>query len=291
MKTMVIIPIRGLKITENLGHGDKILEDLLITNDTTFIENEFKKRGADYKTNGEIMHTLMAESIIYLATEAGATEIQKHQGILMDEAFGFLNALWFWNDNEIIVDRIVGISEQRGGACFFAVPFTYRLFPSLSNMDNPELKRGELRVVRKKYQTLLDAGYSYKTWERNLSDGTPQMTRAVSWLATAREQGSHMVKILLYMTCFETIFPTFTEKIADNLAQRISRFFGSSRRQDEVYNTIRDAYEIRSTIVHGKTLDEKTYQKSIKIVQSLDEYLRLTFNELWKEPKLWERMN
>ena len=291
MKPLFVIPIWGLKISENLGRGDKIQGSILITNDRSVFEDEFRNRGADFSRSLEMGRILQADSFAYYRGGVDAQPTEEIALAMVDHTRGFLNSLWFTRDNNITLDRIMFAAGQGSDFGIIADEFHYRFTSCHEDADDEYWTRGELRSVRKKYMELLKSGYAYSTDGLYLSVEESQMTRAVSWLITAREQESHLVKILLYMTCFETIFPTFTEKIAENLAQRICRFFGSSKRQEGVYNTIKDAYTIRSTVVHGKPLDESTYKQSFKIVQSLDEYLRLTFNELWKEPKLWEKMN
>ena len=290
MKLLIIIPIWGFKISENLGRGDKIQEGTMLTNDWSCFENDFDKRGIDFSSSNEMARHLQADAFAFFR---GGVDSQPDDNFIVSIAnhtIGFLNSLWFTGDIGFGIDKVIVAEGQGPEFHIEGVPFPYETTSCCEDVDR-NLSRDELRVARKKYRNLLEAGYSYTTDELHLSGEMPQIIRAVSWLALARQQRSHLVKTLLYITCFETIFTTFTEKIAENLAQRISKFFGSSRNQEEVYNIIRDAYDIRSTIVHGKPLDEKTYQESIKIVQSLDEYLRLTFNELWSDPKLWERMN
>ena len=291
MKSQVIIPIWGLKISENLGRGDKIQDSILITNDRSYFEDDFDRRGIDFSRSLEVQRVLMADTFAYY--RGGVDDWPEDSFILsiVNHTVGFLNSMWFSRDMSVGIDQVL-ISAGLGSEFnIMGVPYPYHTTSCHEVEVDRSLSREELRFARKKYRDLLDAGYSYTMDELHLSGEMPQMTRAVSWLSIAREQRSHLVKVLLYITCLETIFPTFTEGIAENLAQRISKFFGSTRRQDEVYNTIRDAYTIRSTVVHGKPLDEATYKKSIEIVQSLDEYLRLTFNELWDDPKLWEKLN
>ena len=290
MKLLIIIPIWGLKISENLGRGDKIQEGIMLTNAWSCFENDFNKRGIDFSNSNEMARHLQADAFGYYR---GGVDDQPDDHFIVSIAthtVGFLNSIWFTRDVSVGIDTVIVAEGQGRGFHIESVPYPYDTMSCCDDVDR-NLNRDDLRIARNKYRDLLGAGYAYTTDELHLSGGMPQITRAVSWLAVARQQRSHLVKVLLYITCFETIFPTFTEGIAENLAQRISKFFGSTRRQDEVYNTIRDAYTIRSTVVHGKPLDEATYKKSFKIVKSLDEYLRLTFNKLWSEPKLWERMN
>ena len=290
MKLFIITPIWGLKISENLGRGEKIQEDILITNDRSYLEKEFDRRGIDLSGSSEIERSFQADAFTYYRGDADDKPEDDFIKSISTHTIGFLNSLWFMRDIDTSIDQVFVAAGKGPEFNMMGAPFSYETMSCCDDVDR-NLSREELRFGRKKYRDLLDAGYSYTMDELHLSGEMPQMTRAVSWLTIAREQRSHLVKVLLYITCLETIFPTFTEGIAENLAQRISKFFGSTRRQDEVYNTIRDAYTIRSTVVHGKPLDEATYKKSIEIVQSLDEYLRLTFNELWDDPKLWEKLN
>ena len=291
MKPLFVIPIWGLKISENLGRGDKIQGSILITNDRSVFEDEFRNRGADFSRSLEMGRILQADSFAYYRGGVDAQPTEEIALAMVDHTRGFLNSLWFTRDNNITLDRIMFAAGQGSYFGIIADEFHYRFTSCHEDADDEHWTRGELRSVRKKYMELLKSGYAYSTDGLNLSGEESQMTRAVDWLAMAREQESHLVKIQHYMTCFETIFPTFTEKIAENLAQRISSFLESSERRQEVSQTIRRAYAIRSTIVHGKPLDEKTLQKSHQIVQSLDDHLRLTFNELWNDPTLWKRIN
>ena len=291
MKLLCIIPITGLRISENLGRGDKIQENLLITNDTSFFKADLKKHGVDYQHNTAALSVLNAPMVVYFIINDPSNDGMESYISEVNHAIGFLNSLWFSRDNSISFESIVVASFLGGILTLHESQFVYRSKSCYEGQSEEVLNREGLRSSRSKYLDLLEAGYRFDIRDMNLSEEMPQMTRAVSWLITAREQESHLVKLLHYITCFESIFTTFTDDIAESLAERIYSFLESSERRQEVFQTIRRAYTIRSTIVHGKPLDEKTYQKSIKIVQSLDEYLRLTFNELWSDPKLWERIN
>ena len=290
MKLLYIIPLRGLRISESLGRGDKIQENLLITNDTSFFKADLQKHGVEYQSNTAALSVLNAPMVVYFRTSDSSDSGMESYISQVNHVIGFLNSLWFSRDNSVSFNSIVIASYQGGILTLHQSQFAYRSKSCYEGQSEEVLSREGLRSARKKYHDLLEAGYRFDIRDMNLSHDMPQMARAVCWLTVAREQESHLVKVLLYMTCFETIFPTFTDHIKQSLAQRISRFFGSASRHDEVYNTIKDAYDIRSTVVHGKSLDEVTFNKSFDVLQSLDEYLRLTFNELWKEPKLWERV-
>lgn len=105
-----------------------------------------------------------------------------------------------------------------------------------------------------------------------------RIERSSYFIQTARNNGTFPMKILSYCTALECLFTSSRTELVHKIAERVAILLESeSKDKLEVYNLIKRAYDIRSTIVHGSTLkgnNEDLTDVSVKI----DEVVRKLIN-------------
>lgn len=149
----------------------------------------------------EMSNLLRADSFAYFRGGVDQQPDDQFLITVVNHTKGFLNSSWFTDDIDVRLDRVAIAVGQGSSFGIKTAPFPYITRRCNEDVDTKSLSREDIRFVRMKYLDLINAGYSYRIERQHLSGEMSQITRAVSWLAVAREQESHLVKILLYITC------------------------------------------------------------------------------------------
>jgi len=112
-----------------------------------------------------------------------------------------------------------------------------------------------------------------------LEKGYTRSGRAMQYVDAARRTASLPFKIAHYCSAFETLFTTDAAELAHKLSERVAFFLGE-RGHDRlaVYGTIKNAYAIRSKLVHGDTLKAKQIEELSSLSVQCDNYLRVILN-------------
>lgn len=99
--------------------------------------------------------------------------------------------------------------------------------------------------------------------------------RAEYYMISARARSSIPMKIVSYCTALECLFTTTTTEVSHRIAERVACLLGdTSVHKKEIYTTVKKAYDIRSTVVHG-SLIKVNDGETIRISAELDSLLRL----------------
>ena len=108
-----------------------------------------------------------------------------------------------------------------------------------------------------------------------LFQDSQRLPRALYFIGGARAQNDLSLKITNYCTAFETLFSTSQAELAHQLSERISFFLASD--SDErmlIYRKIKEAYSLRSKVVHGSTIPNSTINKLYEVTLNCDHFAR-----------------
>lgn len=116
-----------------------------------------------------------------------------------------------------------------------------------------------------KYPT---ADYFYK------AKGSTRVIRAGYFIKAARNSSILPMKIISYCTALECLFTVGKSEINHKIAERVALLLGrTSESKKEIFKIIKDAYNHRSSLVHGQYLKVTDAELS-NISFTLDSYLR-----------------
>ena len=109
--------------------------------------------------------------------------------------------------------------------------------------------------------------------------------RAFQYIDLARTSPNIGFKIAHYISAFEALFSTSSAELSHKLSERVAFFLGNyGYNKREVYKNIKEAYDVRSKLVHGDSLSSNKIEKITEISSICDSYLRhimqLFFGEL-----------
>jgi hypothetical protein len=152
-----------------------------------------------------------------------------------------------------------------------------------------EMKKGELKEwgqandLAETY--LCDASSSAMRFM--MEKGYARSGRAMQFVVAARLAQDIAFKIANYCSAFETLFTTESTELADKLAERVSFFLGErGYNRRTVFATIRNAYNVRSKLVHGDTLKQSQIDALPALSSECDGHLRRTLWEIFNSPEL-----
>lgn len=226
---------------------------------------------------------------------------------LSDIIVHFLCCLWFIRDNSVnlkgcyvrVLQDNIATDEcfllrpaQVFSSCNCETIETDFSFEELKKTHEITKKLGELMVLNKKKSsnqnnlTLKNINSKAGLYLGDIGvfnhHGTNRISRAFSFLFTARTCSDVLLKISLYMNAYECLFTTNATEIAHKMAERVAYYSGEDKKNRlAVFELIKDAYNVRSRYLHGKESDEKTtLAKIIDILTRLDSLTRRLFTKI-----------
>ena len=118
--------------------------------------------------------------------------------------------------------------------------------------------------------------------------GSTRLFRFYYFLQTSRITHDLGVRITLYCIGLETLFTTAnTQRKSQAVAQRVSRFLETDRQnQDCLFEEVREAYGIRSRIVHGNELRSERAEDLVHVSLRIDFLLRRVFGKILTSDRL-----
>jgi hypothetical protein len=221
----------------------------------------------------------------------------------------FLNFLWLIKDHSIAIQAYVGkllpttfcvmsafnpkVTTSSGEV--FPIPFTvqeleqahilwqkYRatIHVPLNNdrVGTTIMTIPEMGFIRTRLKTFhVDFDYSK----------TNCLERAFHFIEIARSQDYLIYKISFYVSAFECLFTTDSNSVTLKLRYRVAIYLGTSYSDRlEIDKLIKEAYDIRSTFIHGQVFGKEKIKKDltsnqlIKLSRKLDELLRMSIKKI-----------
>ncbi len=102
------------------------------------------------------------------------------------------------------------------------------------------------------------------------------------FIQTARESHDLAYKIRQYCSYFETILSTDSSELTHKLSERVALFLSDDKdNRTKIFRDIKNAYKIRSQIVHGAGLKEKSIKDLDIIANKCDRYVRKINNKIF----------
>ena len=106
--------------------------------------------------------------------------------------------------------------------------------------------------------------------------------RAFSFLRAARNNKSLAPKFSMYMSLFESLFSLEHSELTHRIGERVSFYIATGMEERlSIYNTIQDAYMIRSKYVHGSATNEELRGRKyrLNLLTKIDGYARVALTK------------
>jgi hypothetical protein len=290
-----ITSFRGLTITQQIAGSLELIPGVNITNNP-----EIKAKWLTPECRafiGEIEAvSLEAESNLIF----GEFDIEDLRGLPPD---GFLIVVlswidtllknaWFIKDHAMQCDAAFLRAETTDGVSWtknylamkpsFSGGYSYAKEDILMSVD--ELKRwGQVDDLIEGYLT--EEGSTSMRFM--MEKGYTRTGRAMQFVVAARRAQDLAFKIANYCSALETLFTTDSTELAHKLAERVAFFLGERGliRRD-IFTTVKNAYNVRSKLVHGDTLRQNQIDVLSDLSVQCDGILRKVLWEIFNSEDL-----
>jgi hypothetical protein len=297
MEYVFIAPIHFLKISSTLNKGNRIIEgdNLRISNGGEFIYklmrnsdilryaglescNEFDSTyiysigkaediytGYDGFSHGDLAFLHLRISSLFLAE---LWSVCDHSAYVRDGFFFTIPTLNQPNK----IDQI-----SKASLSFVHSKSNGRIEETVFSIE--EIKEAARRLTVTDLDQSISKEYLKYPKINPFEKGLDRVARAEAFITMARSSPILPLKIYNYCTALECLFNTDASEISHKIAERTALLLGdSSKEKYEIFDTIKDAYSVRSKSTHGKIIN-KSNEHLIHLSECLDNLLRSFFHK------------
>jgi hypothetical protein len=289
MKVLFVTAIQDLIISENLGRGDKISSELFITNDSLLIKELLNKEFSIMAGTIETAFILNSDVIIYGKNVVNDNDFvgQDYLKCQMMASKFFLNFIWLIKDNSVNFDMAFLQYPEPQGTRIDKNYVSAVYSNCFGNRDKITLNRSELKLSREIFRERFSKEPVELQKGTRLQKGIGRVSIVFYFLQSARSNPDIAVKIVDYCTCFEALFSTSSAELSHQLAERIALFIGESfQERRDIFNKIKEAYGIRSRIIHGDLLSPSKIDRLYSISETCDNFLRRILYKIFSDREL-----
>jgi hypothetical protein len=300
-----IAAIENMKVKEELGRGDKIGEDIFISNNHNIIMENTMPAFASTIGMLEFDHLLSGNLFAYAFNNIEYTNHKLHRDMViyyLRKIQNFLDSLWLSYDNSVDFnlgfllvtekDKIPVISSNNLAILYSnSKGLTGELCISREDLREIRLNRLNIWGNQMDFQTYMSQGLhdisqiNRKLFQFRIED---RLSRCLSLTSAARSETLIPLKITQYCICFESLFSTDNEGLSFKVSERVAHFLHSEGfNKLEVFNDLKQAYKIRSSIVHGDILPRNISEADL-LSEKCDSYLRKAIHKIFNDASLME---
>ena len=277
MKYAVVIALRNIEISENLGRGDSLVGSLRISNDRATLEKVLNQPFREAIGGLEAEHLATTGAFLY-AVEDTSKDLLKSDLRFSMLRMHLLNAqalsvaLWLLRDNAAHTE--LGYIEYPAGgtASLYSSNLRGSLFTrSDLTLSVERFSRAELRLCREYFRKF--AIEDLESSPNKIEQRGHRLERSLLFLQAARAAARLSMKIAHYCTSFECLVSTDSTELSHKVAERLAILLRGTFPSDEVFATAKKAYSVRSKVVHGDIVNTKEAEL-VGLVSRCDQYLR-----------------
>lgn len=199
-----------------------------------------------------------------------------------------LKNLWLLKDNSVTCDTAFLIHEAEGNYEASSLRLLYQFNTSRGKLENIKLNKEEIIEFAKYHDTVEGYFHTKKSGSLNfmLNKNFSRISRGLLFVKQAREARNLAYKISNYCSALETVFSTDSAELSHKLSERIAYFLKDDFNKLNTFKLIKKAYNIRSKLTHGDTLDVKQIAVLDDISFEIDIIIRFCFNKILKDETL-----
>ncbi|WP_337032479.1 hypothetical protein [Paenibacillus illinoisensis] len=294
MKYVFLSVLHQLRLSTKLNKGIELYPGGRISNGLESISNVINSELLKYTAG---VHSLdeFKDAVLFVKSGEFSEINSKNE---MDErgnmiAFYFLREiekfthhLWEIKDNNVYVRDgflVVYTNSIEDG-------FTYKAsLSSINTLSSGEklqsvFSREEVLLAVKRFTPFLldemdsgDFGGKYPRSDHFFKNNKfSRMDRAKYFTLAARASATLPMKIVSYCTALECLFTTGNSELSHRISERVAILLGDQGKKEELFKSVKRAYDYRSKIVHGSNI-KGSESDLIEITVELDRIFRKLF--------------
>lgn len=294
MEITFIIALYHINIPENLGRGDKLDDITFISNDSSVAKKIIPTDAVNIIGQLEYEGLLSSKAFIYSTEEL--PENMTPEGYLVDRLYfvqSFMSALWLNTDNN--VDFELGFAFYRKDGRLGVNSNHLALAYSNSQVEQKlsVFNRSKLRDIRAFHREKLRyMKNSFKDRKgTQLLKKHSRFEMALYHIQVARSESDMGLKVSNYCSALEALFSTSQAELSHQLSERLA--YCISRTPEErldIYRKSKQAYTIRSKVVHGTYIKENNLAQVKQVSAFCDSSLRSVMTNLLMDEELYENL-
>jgi hypothetical protein len=208
----------------------------------------------------------------------------------------FSHALWLVKDNSIHCELAHLYFSTNKGYTIHSNFWNTSYTNALGVVENMSFSNDELDQAIKLFPIVIATNYIKKPLENSaikVTSNTTRLSRAFYFIQSARNSTDIGTKISLYCSVLESIFSVSTSELKHRLSETVA-FFLEDNYDDRkiVYKALQNAYDIRSSVVHGDGIQSKFLKNDsallLKSTRETDEIIRRCIRKIISTNELYE---
>ena len=257
------------------------------------IENLFS-RAFKFSVGGIGLDRLRESVVLYCEFDVPEAQMGSFQSglihALLQEIRNHLGAIWISQDNAVDVYEMY-VELKRGAQTEVDRLYANRLMLSstgstkevslsLSRLSDifefsdtrvrPHFEATEIPLMPT-YDSMAKGDFTRLVAQKGIS----RFTRFWTFLRQARSTGDLGIKMVNYCTALEAMFATGQEGVTRQISERAAAFLSDrNKTQKEIGYHVREAYDVRSSVVHGSVVDAVKMPGLEKMCTRTDQFLR-----------------
>lgn len=298
-----IQPTSGLKIGGDLEIDEAFCPLFNLTNGRAKIS---KLLGSDIAfVMGMHFHdsTLSSGAVIYLEGDISQTDSELSE-LNVDQfvhyATEFLLSLWLVKDHAVdLLPAVLRIAHPNKRTAYRILTFGQNNFDRYGRSETVQFSREEIRNACEYNQDLIQKLTRSNEKEKaskipvhavtNFEKSSSRLLRFLSLLERGRSMPDLGIKLGLFCSCLECLFSkkdTNTE-VTHRVAEKAAFLLRSNQEErKDIYKRVQQAYDMRSSVLHGGTIKDKDLAKLPEVCSDTDSILRQAFTKIILNPDL-----
>ncbi|MFT3678673.1 MAG: HEPN domain-containing protein [Ferruginibacter sp.] len=290
IKIDVLVGIHHLKLSANSNH--QLVDDVVLSNDPEVLNSIFKNKSIKEVIGlNEIKSLHDNETFLHVKTsfDVGIDEFDEKNYLINMLLMVELMCMSFWmiKDNSI-KSELSHIICETGNAFkihsnFWNAPYSN----CLGKNEDVTFSEDELLLSFSIFPSIFEALHAKEDFDRSikLTSETNRLGRAFYFLQSARASEDIGTKMAHYCTVFESLFSISNSELKHRLSETVALFLSVSKDDRvKIYRTLQNAYDIRSSIVHGDAISSKYLKNNFTLlketIKDTDDYIRGCFMKI-----------
>jgi len=292
MHRTFLVGISGLKISNNLGRGDKLDDKTFITNNKETIRALIPREAITVIGELEMLWILDAGAVIYSLEDMSPhmtdkSAYNKFLAYMMTHAASFLHTLWHTKDHACLLGKGYLFDDQFAvGGCSRGYDFV----KATGEQSPTEVSREELGTARSLFRLLTGSGVGYSSKiTRIIKESSNRLSRADAHRLAATTSPDVAFKIASYCSALEALFSTSSAELSHQLSERVAFLLEDDPgRRRLLYEDLKRAYTFRSKAVHGDHIKQKDWDGLRGVSVRCDEIVRRVYSKIFASDDLQE---
>ena len=299
-KICFVSPLLGINIEDDLGSGVRLGTFGWIGNDPALIHKYIGDDWREELGTAVIRKLLGAKAFVFGELPSVSTERRREyfEDLVRMVQQVFLDFLWVVRDNAVNSEICVfGTWDEATHR--WLKPVGLSPFATVSKVDGvsfrtlTEFSKKEIEIVAEYMKGVKNINTithvhpaAFKTQrQKGQEEKIDRFGLGRFIVHRARRAQDITGKIALYCSAFEAMFTTSMSEVSHQLAERVALMLADDiEKRMEVYQTMKEIYEIRSKMMHGKTPKIKGGRSIEEAARQCDDYMRKIVWSLMNAP-------